>query len=374
MTERSTPPGGLDWSQYGKLDHVPSGERTLDGLSDQFRLFAAIVSSGSAIDVVSPTYATLARAAVDDKNILALARQCRVGQPVVHLLLAAVKRLVAEEPNGELAGHYESAAHGDAPSPDLPAAFADFCRRRSTEVAHLVSSKRVQTNEVRRCACLMPAFGVVSQDAGGASLSLIDVGAAAGLNLLWDRYRYIYSDGSAYGSRNSPVAIGCETRTPLPEFSDHLPDVAYRVGVDIDPIDLGNEDRFRWAMALVWPDHAVRARLLTAARQVWLAQPPAVESGDAVDRLPGLIRAAPTVGALCIYHSHTLNQLSDTHRASFRTALAKASNERTVYHVSLVADQLAVERIEKGLSTTLATARCHNHGSWIAWNSMLGAR
>ena len=367
MSERSTPPEGLGWGTYGKLDHVPPGERTIEGLRDQFLLFAAIVSPGSVIEVVSPAYAQLARAAAEDRHILTLARQCRAGQPVVHLLLAAVKRLVAEEPDCELAGHYASLARGTPPSPGTSRAFAAFCRRRSDEIIALVRSEHVQTNEVRRCACLLPAFCLVSQDAGGDSLSLIDIGAAAGLNLLWDRYRYAYSDGAVFGSPDT-MTIGCEARTSLPDFPKILPGVTHRVGIDLHPIDLVNEDRYRWAMALVWPDHAERARLLAAARRIWLAQPPTVELGNVVVRLPALIQAAPPDSALCLYHSHTFNQLSHDDRASLRRTIVAASNDRIVYHVSLVADRLVVERLERGRSAILATARCHNHGAWIAWD------
>ena len=211
--------------------------------------------------------------------------------------------MVAEEPDCELAVHYASSAQGTPPSPGTSRAFADFCRRRSDEIVALARSERVQTNEVRRCACLMPAFCLVSQDAGGDSLSLIDIGAAAGLNLLWDRYRYAYSDGAVFGPPDSTLTIGCEARTPLPGLPKILPGVTHRVGVDIHPIDLGNEDRYRWAMALVWPDHAERARLLADARRIWLAHPPTVESGDVVVRLPALIQAAPPDSALCLYHS-----------------------------------------------------------------------
>ena len=41
MSERSTAPEGLRWGTYGKLDHVPPGERTIEGLRDQFLLFAS---------------------------------------------------------------------------------------------------------------------------------------------------------------------------------------------------------------------------------------------------------------------------------------------------------------------------------------------
>ncbi len=38
-----------------------------------------------------------------------------------------------------------------------------FCLEHSEEITRLMSGRLVQTNVLRRCACLIPAFGLVAQ-------------------------------------------------------------------------------------------------------------------------------------------------------------------------------------------------------------------
>jgi hypothetical protein len=45
----------------------------------------------------------------------------------------------------------------------------------------------VQQNEVRRCTLLLPAFALAAGTVR-SPLALVEVGASAGLNLLFDRY------------------------------------------------------------------------------------------------------------------------------------------------------------------------------------------
>jgi hypothetical protein len=46
----------------------------------------------------------------------------------------------------------------------------------------------VQTNEVGRCAALLPGFLMIARETG-MPLRLLEVGTSAGLTLRWDRYR-----------------------------------------------------------------------------------------------------------------------------------------------------------------------------------------
>ena len=90
----------------------------------------------------------------------------------------------------------------------------------------------------------MPAFGIVAR-AAGRPLALIDVGAGAGLNLLWDEFYYRYSNGSAFGTGMSPVRIDCEIRGPQPDIPQRFPEVADRVGIDLHPIDRADGEQYR---------------------------------------------------------------------------------------------------------------------------------
>ena len=167
-------------------------------------------------------------------GLLALALECRAGQPIPNLLFAAVKRVVQDRPDGALARHYEQAAEGAPPAAHLPCAFSQFCAEHRDRIIALARGRNVQTNEVGRCSYLMPAFGIVAR-ATGRPLALIDIGAGAGLNLLWDEFDYRYSNGSACGTGMSPVQIDCEIRGPMPDIPERFPEVADRVGIDLPP-------------------------------------------------------------------------------------------------------------------------------------------
>ncbi len=60
-----------------------------------------------------------------------------------------------------------------------------WAHEHAGEVLQVLSTRRTQTNEVTRCATLRPALALLPQP-----LALIEVGASAGLCLLYDRWRY----------------------------------------------------------------------------------------------------------------------------------------------------------------------------------------
>ena len=352
-----------------RVDLRSRAERTPDALAARFELFADVECSGeSGLGVSSPTYAALSRAVACDDGLLDLAAHCRRGQPVPNLFFAAVKRVSDTNADSDLAQLYARIGGGEPPSPSLPAVFARFCAEHAAEIANLARTRRVQTNEIRRCAYLMPAFGIASADAGGRALAIIDVGASAGLNLLWDEYRYIYSDGSAYGPPDSAATIASELRAPMPPLPQSFPEVAFRAGVDLSPVDLSDDDAFAWMRALIWPDHADRAALLTAAREIWLANPPTVESGDALEILPRLVAAAPPDAALCVFHCHALNQFPPPARHEFYRILQRESERRTVYHLPSEGERMSLDKIIAGRAETLLSARRNAHGRWIEWD------
>ena len=355
----------------GRLERLLPEYRSDGELAERFRVFAREECSGaSGLNVMSPTYEALSLAVADNPELLALARECLVGQPIPNLFFAAVKRLLGDCEGDDLARHYDRAASGESPSEGMTDSFARFCARNETGVAELVRARRVQTNEVGRCSYLTPAFGVVSLDAGNAPLGLIDVGASAGLNLLWDRYQYRYSDGSMYGRSDSEVAIECELRSAMPHLPSKFPDVAFRAGVDLNPVDLGDDEEYLWMLALVWPDHPNRTALLKAARRVWLSDPPRVESGDALEILPGIIGEVPRSAALCVFHCHTLNQFPVESRAAFYETLRATSYGRTVYHIDSEGERMYVARIVNGVEDTILAARRNAHGRWVEWISV----
>jgi hypothetical protein len=140
---------------------------------------------------------------------------------------------------------------------------------------HLVATRHVQTNEIGRCACLLPAFGLVDSQTKGYALSLVEIGASAGLNLLWDCYGYDYGAGRRYGMSNSPVQLTCTLHgNRFPPISPSLPQIALRVGLDLAPIKVDDVEATLWLRALIWPEQRERITLLSHALQLAQQDPP----------------------------------------------------------------------------------------------------
>ncbi len=76
--------------------------------------------------------------------------------------------------------------------------------------------------------------------------------------------------------------------TPVPTA---LPEVAWRAGLDLAPIDVTDDESVSWLESLVWPGEGDRLALLRAAIAVARADPPRVVRGDLRHDLPALAAA-----------------------------------------------------------------------------------
>jgi hypothetical protein len=211
----------------------------------------------------SPLYEQLALGIADDPQLLAIATQARQDQPTPNLFLAAVHFLLLQGLPHPLAAFYPSLSPTTPSAEDPYPSFHAFCLEHAEAIRSLIGTRLVQTNEVQRCACLLPAFTHVAARTGGRPLALVEIGASAGLNLLWDRYGYDYGDERRCGDANSPVQLACSIHGGLhPPLPAALPTVATRVGLDLHPLDVRDPDAALWLRALVWPDEVGRAELL----------------------------------------------------------------------------------------------------------------
>lgn len=320
----------------------------------------------------SPLYAALAVKIATDEDLLLLASHAQRGQPVQNMLFAAVHDLLLRGVAHPLAAYYPSVTPSPDPGDPFPA-FRAFCHDYAEDIRSLLASRRVQTNEVGRCALLLPAFNTAANLSGQQPLALIEVGASAGLNLLWDYYAYDYGIGQTYGSIESPLVLHCELRgTARPGLPDPLPAIADRVGLDLNPINIHDDDAVRWLRALVWPDQPHRMRRLETAVTLARQNPPRLAEGDALSQLPGLLKAAPPDATLCIYHSFVLNQFSHEDRARYDTLLADYSHERDVYDVALEwigtpAPEIILRAFHSGSLNEMPLAVCEPHGRWLEW-------
>ncbi len=157
------------------------------------------------------------------------------------------------------------------------------------------AARRVQTNEPLRCAALMPALAGIR-----APIALVEIGASAGLCLYPDRYSYEYltDDGSAVRldptGGPSSVLLTSRWRGPVAPPT-RLPEVVWRAGVDLAPLDPAAAHTRSWLTGLVWPGETGRAERVNRALDVAAADPPLLVQADAAsDAVSDLAAMAPT--------------------------------------------------------------------------------
>ncbi|WP_106816791.1 DUF2332 domain-containing protein [Microbacterium timonense] len=169
-------------------------------------------------------------------------------------------------------------------------AYPDWARwvaQHADAVVAEASRRRLQTNEPQRCAPLLPALATIP-----GPLALLEVGASAGLCLYPDRYSYRYRgpDGVvALDPADGPSTVVLESEitgdVPL-----RMPEVVWRSGVDLDPLDAASPSDRRFLTSLVWPGESGRTDRISAALDIVAADPPLLHAGDASD--PEVLRGA----------------------------------------------------------------------------------
>lgn len=261
-------------------------------LPDIYRRFAAREARGE-----SPCYVEWAEGVAADPRLLALIDELGGVRRQPQLVFAAAR----------LAG-IEAGPFGR---------FAEQLVARWSEVRQAVLRHRNQTNEVGRCAALLPVLAALPQP-----LALLEAGCSAGLCLYPDRYSYRYGDRPWLhpATGPSPVRLTCAV-TGSPPVPDRLPDVVWRAGIDVEPLDVTAAEDMRWLECLIWPGQRHRLERLAAAVALARSDPPRLVRGDLTDRLPAVAAQAPAGATLVVLHSAVMTYLDPAARAAFTTAV-----------------------------------------------------
>ena len=190
-------------------------------------------------------------------------------------------------------------------------------------VLEVAMTRTVQTNEANRCATLLPPLSRID-----GPLALLEVGTAAGLCLFPDRYGVDYATPSGVRRIDPPdgpseVVLAC-TVDDEASVPSRYPDVVWRRGIDLDPIDAADPDAIDWLANLVWPgpDHDPRVTRLRAAAAIAAVNPPAIVQGDLLDRLTDVAASAPADATLVVFHSAVLLYLDADGRRRFADLMA----------------------------------------------------
>ncbi|WP_304455152.1 DUF2332 domain-containing protein [Nocardiopsis sp. YSL2] len=275
------------------MEHVAEIGTEAEAVVRRYEAFAAHCARGA-----SPAYAEIARELARDRAVVELVCELPAGnkrQP--NLLLASVRFL---------GGPVDSWAE-----------FRSYLVEHWESVRAVVLERSTQTNEVRRLASVLPVLASLP-----GPLALVEVGASAGLCLYPDRYRYSFDGAAPIGPARSEVLLECATsgRVPVP---DRVPEVVWRAGIDLHPLDVRSEEDVRWLQALIWPGGAGRERTerLMGAVGVAAADPPLMVAGDLVEQVEAVVRRAPSEATVVVMHSAVLPYLPKERVAAFVQAM-----------------------------------------------------
>jgi len=180
-----------------------------------------------------------------------------------------------------------------------------------------------QTNEVGRAGVLTPGFLAIAAQTG-KPLSLLEIGASAGLNLRWDRYRYDF-DGARWGVADSPVRLA-PAWSGRPPPLDATVSVVARAGCDLAPIDVADLGARLRLRSYVWADQAERRTRLDAAIGLALLNPVSLQRSDAAAWLHEALPAALGPDHVTVvYHSVVWHYLPAAQQSFIICTMASAA-------------------------------------------------
>lgn len=333
------------------------------------------------VDDVPTRYAEFAEFEVRGRTPVYLAWARGVAEdPATCQLIASLPRIKRQP-----ALVFASARHAGAPETEDYAVFREFVHTHWSEIEQIALTHSTQTNEAKRCAVLLPFLSLLP-----GPLSLVEMGASAGLCLYPDRYAYRYTlDGGPThelrpaGSDTAAPAAGtpvldCALRDGVPR-PQSLPDVVHRGGVDLAPIDPADADSPAWLRSLIWPgQQSERVPRLDAALDIAAADPPRIIAGDLVEKLEASVAACPDGSTPVVFHTAVLGYLEPPARAEFVRRVTDLRRDAGAVWISVegvtllpdVAEQVPESiRRHKGIFVVAVNGRplatAHGHGDWV---------
>lgn len=335
-------------------------------LSQQFRTFAKNECENS-----SPLYEHLAIKIADDDELLNIATFIPQGQPVPNLLLAGVQYLLSSSED-ELVHFYPSLTTTPKALNEVYPVFKAFVLSHSDELKTLFQEKLVQRNEIRRCSYLYPMMTEI-YERHKKPLAFIEIGASAGLQLGMDQYNYCYNQQLHINNSNSDFVLSSENRgQPLPASITNTPVVCKRVGIDLNPIDIHNEEELRWLEALIWPEHQQRRLLLHQALPILKELDLQLVKGDAIKLIKDISKEINQDAMLVVYHTHVANQIPLELRLELLEQLKEISMERPLFHCynNLFDTQLHQDFMDQGeIESIRIMERPDGHARWFKWSN-----
>lgn len=227
-----------------------------------------------------------------------------------------------------------------------------------------------QTNEVRRSAALI---GAAHWLAARHKLPFVtsELGASAGLNLMWDRYA-LEASGQRLGPDDPALTLLPDWTGPVPAPAEVV--VAERRGIDLNPLDVQDPGQILRLLAYLWPDQPHRVTLTRAAIA---AQTAKVELGDAVDWLETRLATRHDGHLHLIYHTIAWQYFPDAAQVRGK-ALIEAAGARATATAPLAWLRMEGDGATDGAALSLrlwpgdqriTLGRVDYHGRWLRWQA-----
>jgi len=317
---------------------------------DRYRRFARDEAPGR-----SPLYARWAERVAADATLAGVIARIVETHRQPPLVFAVMRLLGA--PEGEVdAWAAWVVAHADA--------LVSECDRRS-----------VQTNEPLRCAALLPALSLID-----GPIALLEVGASAGLCLFPDRYSYRYRRDADLVALDpvdgpSPVVLECDLEgDPLLR----MPEIVWRAGIDLHPLDAGVPEDRAWLTGLVWPGEEGRRERIVGALDIAASDPPRLVAGDGAAALPALAAEAPRGATLVVTTPGVLAHVPWSRRAEVIVAARRAGRWITLDAPGLHDGWTSTPAVRSnGFAFALdgeVLGSADPLGAWVAWHPETGVR
>ncbi len=250
----------------------------------------------------------------------------------VPLRLAGFIHFSALGGDAALAPHFASC--GGAFRAGAKNALADAvldCFTRHESAARRFFRRTPQTNETGRAGVLLLGFSEIARRTR-LPLSLREMGASAGLNLLFDKFNYQIetADGPlTWGPADSALTIASHWRGAAPPPLQAEIAIADRAGCDLFPVDIGDAEARRALEAWVWGDMATRRARLLAALSIADKTPPELSRADAAGWVAAQIMNRPRGQTTVVYHSVVWPYLDVSQRMAIESSFAQAGETVT---------------------------------------------
>ncbi len=274
----------------------------------------------------------------DDPELVAIAAVAPPDRLPALLFTAAATALVLEDEPQPLRASFPQLGQ---PQPPLPPQFRQqyraFCLDQRDRLTRLCATHRYQMNEVGRCTDVLPALIPAIDE--GREIILIDIGTGAGLGLHLDRYRYRYHGPGDHlavaGDPQSPVLLETEVRSPQPvPVADRLPQIVDRIGIDAEPLDVGEPTVQAWLRACL-PQEIGTVTRFERAVALATAQAARTIRAPALDALPRLLDTLPAGPLICLVDTYVHVFFTDDELRRFRSLLDGAGAQRDLDWISV---------------------------------------